>query len=247
MSGWQVHHACGDSRRRLQFQVSSNGQRAKRQPSWGGREDSENDMRWRKWKRQPSGQQSRQRRLKKKKRRGCMPVRSSMLLQRRKFAQRAVPWLQLRKLKVRAAAAVHTTFVVIRLVPQPAFFFQLQLLRQKAMTGRTCACIRGMKRHQQGLRKNHIWVLMPSNILINCCISVQGLNILMCFYMLAGLREIMLITYSMPTQKGVIVLLPMRISFSWCWLNSGGTTPILSWQECLAYLCLLCRMYLLHG
>ena len=143
--------------------------------------------------------------------------------------------------KLKVKAAVHTTmFVVIHLVPQPVFFFQLQLLQQKGMTGRMCVCIRGMKQHQQGLRKNHNWVLMPSNILINCFSSIQGLKIMMCFYMLTGLWETMLFTYSLPTQKGVIVL-PMRISFSWGWLNSVGTTPILSWQECYCAEC-ICYM-----
>lgn len=47
----------------------------------------------------------------------------------------------------------------------------------------------------------------------NFCTSIQGLKIMMCFYMLTGLWETMLITYSMPTQKGVIVF-PMKISFS---------------------------------
>ena len=63
-----------------------------------------------------------------------------------------------------------------------------------------------------------IWVLMPSNILINVCTSIQGLIIIMCFYMLTGLWGTILITYSMPTQKGVIVF-PMRLSFSRCWLT----------------------------
>ena len=64
-----------------------------------------------------------------------------------------------------------------------------------------------------------IWVLMPSNILINVCTSIQGLIIIMCFYMLTGLWGTIFITYSMPTQKGVIVF-PMRLSFP-LWFFGG--------------------------
>ena len=52
-------------------------------------------------------------------------------------------------------AAVHTTmFVVIHLVPQPVFFFQLQLLQQKGMTGRMCVCVhKGNEAAPAGIEK----------------------------------------------------------------------------------------------
>ena len=108
-----------------------------------------------------------------------------------------------------------------------------------------CVCLRGMKQHQQGLRKNHIWVLTPSNILVNCCTSIQGLKIMMCFYMLTGLRETVdHLQYAYSERCDCI---SNENQFLLMLVKLGRHNPHFELARMFGVSVFMCRMYLLHG